>query len=203
MLKKTFLLIQLFIGCQLCFGQNWDINTLRNINIKRNTSLDGTYKAIGNSTLPIVVGIPAIMFGIGYLQHDSATKHKALYIGGTVIIAEVVSEVGKRILRRNRPFVTYPDIQDVEGSTTGYSFPSAHTSAAFGLATSISIAYPKWYVIVPTFGWATAVGYSRLHLGAHYPTDVIAGAVIGAGSTFLSYQVNKWLFQPKKRTLKN
>ncbi len=186
------------ISSQLSFSQNWDINTLRSINVNRNTSLDGTYKTISNSTLPVVVGVPAIMYGIGYLRHDSIAKHKALYVGETVVIAGIISEISKRIIKRDRPAVKYPDIQNLQDAN-GYSFPSGHASLAFGLATSISIAYPKWYIIVPSFLWAGEVGYSRLHLGAHYPTDVIAGAVVGVGSTFLSYEVNKWLFEPKKK----
>jgi membrane-associated phospholipid phosphatase len=202
MLKKTFLLVLISISSQFSFSQNWDINTLRDINLKRNTSLDGTYKAISQSTLPITFGLPVVLYGIGYLEHDSVTKHKALYIGGSVVISGIISEVSKRIFKRDRPFITYPDIQNLQGAS-GYSFPSGHASVAFGLATSVSIAYPKWYIIVPSFGWATAVGYSRLHLGVHYPTDVIAGAVVGVGSTFLSHEVNKWLFHSKKRMLRN
>lgn len=203
MFKKTLLIILVSLGCQLSFAQNWDISTLRSINVDRNTSLDGAYRTISNTTLPIVVGVPMVMFGIGFLQHDSITKNRALYIGGSVIIAGAVSELSKQIFKRNRPFVTYPDIQDLEGSASGYSFPSGHTSVAFGLATSVSIAYPKWYIIVPSFLWACEVGYSRLHLGVHYPTDIIAGAFVGAGSTFLSHEVNRWLFHPNRRMLRN
>lgn len=88
--------------------------------------------------------------------------------------------------------MTYPEIENatVESSP---SFPSAHTSFSFSLATSVSLAYPEWYVIAPAYLWAGAVGYSRMHLGVHYPSDVLVGAVIGAGSTYLSYRLNDWM----------
>jgi len=55
------------------------------------------------------------------------------------------------------------------------SFPSGHTTAAFETATSLSLNFPKWYVIIPAYTWAGAVGYSRLYLGVHYPSDIAAG----------------------------
>jgi undecaprenyl-diphosphatase len=48
--------------------------------------------------------------------------------------------------------------------------------------------------VVPAYGWAAMVGYSRLYLGEHYPSDVIAGAAIGAGSAFLSEWLTKKLW---------
>jgi membrane-associated phospholipid phosphatase len=55
--------------------------------------------------------------------------------------------------------------------------------------------YPKWYVIVPSYSWAVAVGYSRMHMGMHYPSDVLMGAIIGTASSFLSFKVQKWIGQ--------
>jgi membrane-associated phospholipid phosphatase len=200
MLKKTFLLVFISISSQLSFSQNWDINTLRSINVYRNTSLDGTYKTISNTTIPIAAGVPVLLYGIAYLQHDGTAKRKAIYMGESVAVSAVISEITKRIVKRDRPFVTYPYIQNLQAES-GYSFPSGHASVAFALATSVSLAYPKWYIIAPSFLWAGEVGYSRLHLGVHYPTDVIAGAVVGAGSTYIAYKLDKWLFQPKKKRL--
>ena len=69
------------------------------------------------------------------------------------------------------------------------SFPSGHTSTAFSMATSISFQNKKWYIVLPAYLWATTVGYSRLYLGVHYPSDVFAGALIGVGSVY----INNWL----------
>jgi membrane-associated phospholipid phosphatase len=67
---------------------------------------------------------------------------------------------------------------------------------AFAAATTISLQYPKWYVIAPAFIYASGVGYSRMYLGVHYPTDVLAGAVLGAGSSFVTHYAFKFI---KKR----
>ena len=63
----------------------------------------------------------------------------------------------------------------------------------FALATSLSVKYPKWYVIAPSALWACSVGVSRMNEGVHYPSDVLAGAAIGAGCAVVNIYVNKWL----------
>jgi membrane-associated phospholipid phosphatase len=94
-------------------------------------------------------------------------------------------------------WIIYSDIQNV---TSGLdpSFPSGHTSMAFSLATSVSLAYPKWYVIFPSYLWAGAVGYSRMDLGVHYPSDVLFGAALGAGSAYLCHIIINLKLMHKK-----
>jgi undecaprenyl-diphosphatase len=87
----------------------------------------------------------------------------------------------KHVVKRRRPFIQNIDITPVYRAG-GTSFPSGHTSSTFASATALSMAYPKWYVIVPSYLWASSVGYSRMYLGVHYPSDVGAGMLLGAGS---------------------
>ena len=59
------------------------------------------------------------------------------------------------------------------------SFSSGHTTEAFVLASVISEHYDSLWVQVPAYGLASAVGYARLNNNRHWPSDVLAGAVIG------------------------
>lgn len=181
-------------------AQNNDINILRDLNVDRNKNLDPTFKLITNSAVPISVVTPIIIYSVGLLKKDSAVKKQAIFIGEAFLVNAFITTALKHTIKRDRPFKTYPDI-DQAASTVGYSFPSGHTSSAFATATSLSLAYHKWYVIAPSFVWASAVGYSRMHLGVHYPSDVVAGAIIGSGSAYLSYKMNKWI--NKKRSKKD
>jgi membrane-associated phospholipid phosphatase len=172
---------------------------LRSLNKNRNKALDAGFKTISNSVVPISLSTPIVIYSIGLIKKDSTIKNQALFIGQTFLVSAFITTAIKYGTKIERPYVTYPDI-DTAYSSIGYSFPSGHTSTAFATATSLSMEYPRWYVIAPSFVWASAVGYSRMHLGVHYPTDVIAGAIVGSGSAYLSYKMNKWI--NKKRLKK-
>jgi len=179
------------------FSQHADIDLLRKINLNRNRKLDNTFRVITNSMRPVQIGTPIVLFGLSLTTKDSAMRRNFFYVGATILVTTAITSVLKLSIRRPRPFVTYPDIEK-ETDVGHLSFPSGHTSDAFALATSVSLAYPKWYVIVPMYLWAGAVGYSRMHLGVHYPSDVLAGAVIGAGTAYLCYKGQQWLCKKRK-----
>ncbi|QZK90021.1 phosphatase PAP2 family protein [Flavobacterium sp. CHNK8] len=188
------------IGFSNLFSQNLDIKVLRAIHVERNQNFDSQFNNITNSAVPVSIATPVLMYSIGLIKKDSTLKHKAIFIGEAFLVNAFITKALKVAVNRARPFDTYSDIVPVVTST-GTSFPSGHTSIAFSTATSLSMAYPKWYVIVPSFLWASSVGYSRMHLGVHYPSDVAAGALIGAGSAFATFKINKWLNKKKFRKI--
>lgn len=65
-----------------------------------------------------------------------------------------------------------------------FSLPSGHTAGAFVLVSAIALYYPLWLPLA--LSWALAIGLSRIMLGVHFPLDVIAGAVLGAGSGIIA-----------------
>ena len=188
---RLLIIILTFISLSV-FSQNLDIDLLRDINVDRNKNLDGTLKFITNTTGPVSYGTPIIVYGTGLITNDSALKQKGIYIGVSVLVASGISTVMKFSFNRERPYRTYPFIEKLTSGGSP-SFPSGHTSDAFATATSLSIAFPKWYVIAPSYLWASGVGYSRMHLGVHYPSDVFIGALVGAGSSYLCFKLQKWL----------
>jgi membrane-associated phospholipid phosphatase len=195
---KYFLLALGLAIASESFAQNPDIDLLRRINLDRNISLDPACRFLSNSDAAFCIGIPLIMAGTGYFTHDSIAFRKSLVVGSSLVTASVITNIMKYSINRKRPFEMYPDIQKESGGGSP-SFPSGHTSSAFSLATSLSLNYPEWYIILPSYAWAGAVGYSRMHLGVHYPSDVLAGALIGSGSAWLCWKLNKIVFQGNTR----
>jgi len=173
-------------------AQNLDIDLLRKINLNRPTGLDGLCKLTSKSATPSSIALPLTLLIVGKATDNKVTFNNGLKSALAISVSMSVSTLMKYGFGRPRPYTNYPDIQRLSSDFTP-SFPSGHTTSAFCTATSLSLMYPKWYVIVPAYSWATFMGYSRMHLGMHYPTDVLFGAILGTGISLLSIRVQKWV----------
>ncbi|MDB6061067.1 MAG: superfamily protein [Verrucomicrobiaceae bacterium] len=85
----------------------------------------------------------------------------------------------KNSCQRKRPPEAIPSFHSVITASDRFSFPSGHTCGAFLLA-AITSEYHA-VLMLPMYLWASAVGVSRVVLGVHFPTDILAGALIGSG----------------------
>lgn len=186
----------IFKPCCLAQKYNLDQQALIELMEHRTEGTTKVMQGISNTTQLTSVLVPATVLAVGLIDNNKTTLKKALYLTETAVASTFVTFALKYSIKRDRPYVATPDLKAL-GSPRDPSFPSGHTSVAFATATSLYLAYPKWYVAVPAYAWAASVGYSRMYLGVHYPSDVLAGAVIGAGSAWLLYKANKWLFKKK------
>jgi undecaprenyl-diphosphatase len=194
--KRLIIASTLLLVLATTNAQNWDIDVTKSINPQNPNS--GYWKFMSASTYLVSAGVPVSLLAAGFIENSPSLKRKSYAVFGGIVIEIIISESLKSAINRNRPAQDYPlDVfpyRDVQGR----SFPSGHTSMAFATATGLSLAFKKWYVVVPAYLWAGSVGYSRMYLGVHYPSDVLSGAVVGAGSAYLSRWLNQKLFRNKK-----
>ncbi len=112
-------------------------------------------------------------------------------IGIRVTLVLVCSEslifLVKRLVNRPRPFKVFDDIINHKPTNCQYSFPSGHTCAAFSLAFVLAASFPEFGLIFMIL--ASLVGFSRIYLGVHYPTDVMVGLMTAYASFLLSTRV--------------
>lgn len=180
-------------------AQNWDISLLKDIHLERNRGWDPFFRNLSNSVLPLTLAIPIGVYGYEKGFSNSVDgKRRGKEMLAVAVATVALSQTIKWTLNRQRPYEKYPYLQPVYLADDP-SFPSGHTASAFALATSTTLIWPKWYVGVPAFVWAGSVGYSRMHLGLHYPSDVLAGALLGTGTAYLGHYLNKKWFRPKSQ----
>ncbi|MBB3083596.1 bifunctional phosphatase PAP2/diacylglycerol kinase family protein [Geodermatophilus sabuli] len=99
-------------------------------------------------------------------------------LGSMAVSSTVVNAVLKRVFGRRRPDLgSHPVDRLLHRSLTTHSFPSGHASSAGAFATGVALESPVAGVALAPV--ALAVGYSRVHVGVHYPGDVVAGLAVG------------------------
>ena len=132
---------------------------------------------------------PISLYAAGLIRKDSYMQKTALLAGVAVADTEILTVVMKGATSRLRPrdVPAGGDFGDTWFQSKGSnwlrghgSFPSGHTIAAFSVATVISRRYPKYrWLPYVAYGLAGVVGFSRVTLSSHFPSEVFAGAALG------------------------
>jgi membrane-associated phospholipid phosphatase len=202
-LKKLFLLLCLF-SLEIN-AQNLDTRLLQNIYGSIPSTNVSTEKLLSSTAKPLSIALPAGLLIAGFSTKNKTLKNQGWQALGGLVIGSAVTEATKRIVLRDRPFIVQPHffLARIDEDKLHNSFPSGHTTTAFAIATTLAINYRKWYIIVPAYVWAGAIGYSRMRLGVHYPSDVLAGVVTGAAGAWLSYKIQqKWVKRTQPKYMK-
>lgn len=147
--------------------------------------LDGFCKHIthtGGAASTIAVTLAALLTGIASQQQlimDIGIR-AATSLSGSYALVHII----KRLVNRPRPAIKLPEIRVFDVPICAYSFPSGHTTASFAIAITCALVHPM--LVLPSVAWAGSVGFSRIYLGVHYPSDVLVGGIIGSAAAVLS-----------------
>ncbi|NMB45407.1 MAG: phosphatase PAP2 family protein [Firmicutes bacterium] len=136
----------------------------------------------GSAGFTIGITLAAIFAGL-------SQRRSPYVIAGSRALAALasshfVSHVVKRLVNRPRPIFRLEQIRTFNVPICAYSFPSGHTTASFAVGISYALAFPGYSLLWVV--WAALVGWSRIYVGVHYPTDVLAGSLVGTLFAYIS-----------------
>lgn len=155
----------------------WDVALFRAIHHGlHHPALDPIMKALtdpGRLKIPLFAAAAAVFLSRG--------RRGAIALAALVLTIaasdQVSSKVLKPIFARPRPSVALADTRPLFGVRRTHSFPSSHATNFFAAAPVISALFP--HTAVACYALAAAVSVSRIYVGDHYPSDVLAGALLG------------------------
>ncbi|AGF55688.1 undecaprenyl-diphosphatase [Clostridium saccharoperbutylacetonicum] len=138
----------------------------------------------------------AIWIAIAALLTISKKYRKVgfLTLGALALSAILGEGILKHLIQRTRPCIDIPAIDMLIAKPLSYSFPSGHAASAFAAVTVLSKYFKKYRIVL--LGLALSIAFSRLYLYVHYPSDVIAGIILGlmcgkASMTLLQFITGK------------
>lgn len=132
--------------------------------------------------------LPELMAGgaIGvFFVGDRAVKRRVMQVFVAMAIAWLLARLGQHLISIDRPFVVGIGKQWLPHAAS-HGFPSTHASVIFGFSTAVALTAGRWYWALLAIAAAALVAWSRIYLGLHFPSDVLAGACVGMASAWLA-----------------
>ena len=127
---------------------------------------------------PIGIVILAILWLLLLTKGGRPGRIAALLLIPTIALSDQLnSSFLKFIIDRPRPCHELANVHLLVGCGSGYSFPSSHAVNNFAAALVLSYFLPRWTWAF--FSYASVIAFSRIYVGVHYPSDVLAGAFVG------------------------
>lgn len=172
----VFLFALLTLSLIWSAGERWDSRIFRLFNQRSYPKwLDNymwLFTQLGNMLAAFIVAFVFFLLGYRYL---------AVEIILATLILWLLVETVKALAVRDRPFLTLEDTRVIGWREKGDSFPSGHTTQIFFLATLLTLRFiPGPGISLALYTVAAFVGFTRIYVGAHYPRDVLGGAVLGS-----------------------
>ena len=143
----------------------------------RHPALDPVFRGL---TDPGRLMLPLLLVLLGFLWMQRKRGLLALLVlAATIAVSDQTSaKLLKPVFKRARPSVVVADSHPFFGARGSYSFPSVHATNAFAAAMVLDAVFPGARLAL--FGLAALVGYSRVYVGDHWPSDVLAGMLLGS-----------------------
>src|SRR5690348_3788090 len=145
--------------------------------LSQNPTTISHYKTLSNAGVGALIGGAGGMWLLGHVSHNEHWSETGFLAGEAAINSLEMVEGLKYSLRRERPYQGDGSGSFFQGG--GTSFPSEHAAAAWSVAGVIAHEYPGPFTKIMAYGLASLVSFSRVRAHQHFPSDVLAGTVIG------------------------
>ena len=142
-----------------------------------------------DAVFPRITHLGGVVFSFAFILilltfGNKKLKAVAILYVLSILLSQFFTIVIKNTVRRVRPFEKLDIVKTFNYFPKDYSFPSGHTTSAFGLAMTVATYFPSITAILICL--ASLLGVSRMYIGVHYPTDVFIGVIIGIGNVFIA-----------------
>ena len=151
-----------------------------------NPVLDVIMKIITHSGDAGIIWIAAALLCLIFKKTRKAGTCMAIAL---ILVLLICNLTLKPIIARPRPFMLREEIELIISAPSGFSFPSGHTASSFAAAVGLFIYHKK--LGIAALIWAFLIAFSRLYFCVHFPTDVLAGAVLGIAAGLGAYAVTE------------
>lgn len=139
------------------------------------------------------IWIAATIFLLFFVKYRKVGYLSALSLIGSLLINNLLL---KNLVARIRPYEVIDGLNLIIEKQSDFSFPSGHSGASFAAGVIFFIYLPKKFG-VPALILAFLISFSRLYVGVHYPTDVLAGGLIGAAIAVCIWKVEEHIQKQK------
>ena len=157
-------------------GFAWDLDLLRLMHDRRGPVLDVPMLAL--SAVGGGAGLAALVAALAFALHRRGRRADAVFLVVAVGGAAAIELAAKLTFARPRP-----GLWESAWPAVGYSFPSGHAMESTALAVALALLARdsrwRWWALACGAAFALGVGVSRVYLGVHYPSDVVAGWCAG------------------------
>ncbi|MFA5405210.1 MAG: phosphatase PAP2 family protein [Ignavibacteria bacterium] len=179
---------------------NIDVKIFRTINNSQCGFLNNVIPITDKSILFTSTLTPAILFGVSRANNNYYDENSSVLLALSEMLSSGIVIGTKNIVKRERPYKTLSNVHYNKSKflLDRYSFPSGHSAMSFAMATSLTLRYPdKPILISGVYLYSTVISLGRIFLGVHYPSDVLAGMLVGSGSAVIIHSLRKEIIEVK------
>jgi undecaprenyl-diphosphatase len=129
------------------------------------------------------VALLAVLFATTGRWRSASGRHGVVAACFSALLALGIAHIVADLWARPRPYLAHPDAHLFIAPSHDTSFPSDHATAAFAIAVALLLRHRKAGVLALVL--AALLGIARVAVGTHYPSDVVAGALIGTAAALI------------------